>query len=210
MPTSIGHCCGERRLPVGRFHQRHQPADEERDHRVDQRHREAGGEHGRVPALGLPHEVPVEGDQPLRRLPLAGTGRPADSVEEFQDFLSCPAALVVTIRPRLSLTLEDTRSHPPAAAEFVAGCDRLPSIGPQFWRPLNGGAMNGVTQVEIDQRVFDLYDEYCHGRIDRREFLQARGRAGRGGARDGAGAAAALRAGADDLLHRLRASRRST
>jgi carboxymethylenebutenolidase len=29
-----------------------------------------------------------------------------------------------------------------------------------------------VTQQEIDQRVFDLYDEYCHGRIDRREFLQ--------------------------------------
>jgi carboxymethylenebutenolidase len=28
-----------------------------------------------------------------------------------------------------------------------------------------------VTQVQIDQRVFDLYDEYCHGRIDRREFL---------------------------------------
>jgi len=27
------------------------------------------------------------------------------------------------------------------------------------------------TQLEIDQRVFDLYDEYCHGRIDRREFL---------------------------------------
>ena len=24
----------------------------------------------------------------------------------------------------------------------------------------------------IDQRVFDLYDEYCHGRIDRRTFLQ--------------------------------------
>jgi carboxymethylenebutenolidase len=30
----------------------------------------------------------------------------------------------------------------------------------------------GTTQQEIDQRVFDLYDEYCHGRIDRREFLQ--------------------------------------
>ncbi len=29
-----------------------------------------------------------------------------------------------------------------------------------------------VTQREIDQRVFDLYDEYCHGRIDRREFLR--------------------------------------
>lgn len=32
--------------------------------------------------------------------------------------------------------------------------------------------MDSVTQVEIDQRVFDLYDEYCHGRIDRRAFLQ--------------------------------------
>ena len=30
----------------------------------------------------------------------------------------------------------------------------------------------GITQQEIDQRVFDLYDEYCHGRIDRREFLR--------------------------------------
>lgn len=29
----------------------------------------------------------------------------------------------------------------------------------------------GITQAEIDQQVFDLYDEYCHGRIDRREFL---------------------------------------
>lgn len=29
-----------------------------------------------------------------------------------------------------------------------------------------------LTQAEIDQRVFDLYDEYCHGRIDRRSFLQ--------------------------------------
>jgi len=25
--------------------------------------------------------------------------------------------------------------------------------------------------MEIDQRVYALYDEYCHGRIDRREFL---------------------------------------
>ena len=29
----------------------------------------------------------------------------------------------------------------------------------------------GITQLEIDQRVFDLYDEYCHGRMGRREFL---------------------------------------
>ena len=26
-------------------------------------------------------------------------------------------------------------------------------------------------KAEIDRRIFDLYDEYCHGRIDRREFL---------------------------------------
>ncbi len=32
-------------------------------------------------------------------------------------------------------------------------------------------AAQGITQQEIDQRVYDLYDEYCHGRIDRREFL---------------------------------------
>ena len=31
--------------------------------------------------------------------------------------------------------------------------------------------MTAITQPEIDQQVFDLYDEYCHGRIDRREFL---------------------------------------
>ena len=29
--------------------------------------------------------------------------------------------------------------------------------------------------TEIDQRIFDLYDEYCHGRIDRREFLKRAG-----------------------------------
>lgn len=32
-------------------------------------------------------------------------------------------------------------------------------------------ATPGLTQVQIDQRVFDLYDEYCHGEIDRRTFL---------------------------------------
>ncbi len=32
--------------------------------------------------------------------------------------------------------------------------------------------MDGMlTQAEIDQRIFDLYDEYCHGDIDRRTFL---------------------------------------
>ena len=38
--------------------------------------------------------------------------------------------------------------------------------------PLAPEAPPALTQGEIDQRVFDLYDEYCHGRIDRREFLQ--------------------------------------
>lgn len=32
-------------------------------------------------------------------------------------------------------------------------------------------APHTLTQLEIDQRVFDLYDEYCHGGIDRRTFL---------------------------------------
>ena len=42
--------------------------------------------------------------------------------------------------------------------------------------PQDTGALlpmpGALTQHEIDQRVFDLYDEYCHGRIDRRTFLQ--------------------------------------
>jgi carboxymethylenebutenolidase len=33
-------------------------------------------------------------------------------------------------------------------------------------------APRALSQAEIDRRIFDLYDEYCHGRIDRREFLQ--------------------------------------
>ncbi len=45
--------------------------------------------------------------------------------------------------------------------------------------------MKTITQIEIDQRVFDLYDEYCHGGIDRREFLK------RAGALGGAALAAA-------------------
>ena len=29
-----------------------------------------------------------------------------------------------------------------------------------------------MTEKNIDPRVFDLYDDYCHGRIDRREFFR--------------------------------------
>ena len=32
-----------------------------------------------------------------------------------------------------------------------------------------------MKETKIDKRVFDLYDDYCHGRMERREFL---GRAG--------------------------------
>jgi len=38
--------------------------------------------------------------------------------------------------------------------------------------------MTAITQVEIDQQVFQLYDEYCHGGIDRREFLRRAGAMG--------------------------------
>jgi carboxymethylenebutenolidase len=40
--------------------------------------------------------------------------------------------------------------------------------------------MNAITQVELDQQVYDLYDEYCHGRIGRREFLRRAGTLGAG------------------------------
>jgi carboxymethylenebutenolidase len=31
---------------------------------------------------------------------------------------------------------------------------------------------DAVTRMDLDQRVLDLYDEYCHGGLDRREFLR--------------------------------------
>jgi carboxymethylenebutenolidase len=38
--------------------------------------------------------------------------------------------------------------------------------------------MSAMTQEEIDRQVFQLYDEYCHGRIERREFLKRAGAMG--------------------------------
>jgi carboxymethylenebutenolidase len=38
--------------------------------------------------------------------------------------------------------------------------------------------MNAITQMQIDQQVYNLYDEYCHGQIDRREFLKRAGALG--------------------------------
>src|SRR6266852_8257848 len=57
----------------------------------------------------------------------------------------------------------------------------LPFTTPRRFNPAHGGpamteqAAPALTQSEIDERVFDLYDEYCHGRIERREFLQRAG-----------------------------------
>ena len=36
---------------------------------------------------------------------------------------------------------------------------------------LEARAPQALTQADIDRRIFELYDEYCHGRMDRREFL---------------------------------------
>ncbi len=41
--------------------------------------------------------------------------------------------------------------------------------------------MKSITQTEIDRRVFDLYDEYCHGRMQRRDFLARAAALGAGG-----------------------------
>src|SRR5205085_1178664 len=41
-----------------------------------------------------------------------------------------------------------------------------------------GESMSAITQTQIDQQVFSLYDEYCHGRIGRREFLKRAGALG--------------------------------
>ena len=32
-----------------------------------------------------------------------------------------------------------------------------------------------MRQEQIDSQVFELYDEYCHGQIDRREFFRRAG-----------------------------------
>jgi carboxymethylenebutenolidase len=39
-----------------------------------------------------------------------------------------------------------------------------------------------MKEKDIDPRIFDLYDEYCHGQIDRREFLARAGALAIGGA----------------------------
>jgi carboxymethylenebutenolidase len=44
--------------------------------------------------------------------------------------------------------------------------EQIDVAAPRFTPPTD------LTQHWIDQRVFDLYDEYCHGRIDRRSFLK--------------------------------------
>src|SRR6185295_19033513 len=47
-----------------------------------------------------------------------------------------------------------------------------PMIPPGVDVTIHAAPQQGITQIEIDRRVYDLYDEYCHGGIDRREFLE--------------------------------------
>jgi carboxymethylenebutenolidase len=47
----------------------------------------------------------------------------------------------------------------------------MDEVSPLDAKPGSDNAAALLTQTEIDQRIFDLYDEYCHGRMDRREFL---------------------------------------
>jgi len=35
-----------------------------------------------------------------------------------------------------------------------------------------------IQPEDIDPRIFDLYDEYCHGKMTRREFLSRAGAIG--------------------------------
>ncbi|MEP6391277.1 MAG: dienelactone hydrolase family protein [Halioglobus sp.] len=44
-------------------------------------------------------------------------------------------------------------------------------MNPESSYPEPQVSVNGNNQ-QIDQRIFDLYDEYCHGEMDRREFLR--------------------------------------
>ena len=46
------------------------------------------------------------------------------------------------------------------------------ALQPSELRPAE---LRPISQIEIDARIYDLYDEYCHGKINRREFLSQAG-----------------------------------
>src|SRR5690606_4152940 len=62
--------------------------------------------------------------------------------------------------------------HDPCQRELLAV---VSLAGSAYSRKALNRGLQGASEMSaphpIDQRVFDLYDEYCHGRIDRREFL---------------------------------------
>src|SRR5437867_8278154 len=62
--------------------------------------------------------------------------------------------------PLLSLLFFSTDA-PPTEIYTLSLHDALP-ISPAPHR------RDGTARMQIDRRVFELYDEYCHGRIDRR------------------------------------------
>ena len=76
MPISSGHCGGERGLrgPVASISETSLPMNSGITVSISATAR-LGDEHGRVPALRLPHEMPVEREQALGRRAGAGIRR---------------------------------------------------------------------------------------------------------------------------------------
>ena len=37
---------------------------------------------------------------------------------------------------------------------------------------MDGSHKIDMDEIEIDPKIYDLYDEYCHGIMERREFLK--------------------------------------
>jgi hypothetical protein len=74
---------GEQRLGRARRDQGDDAAHENRDQRIEQRQRKAGREQSREQAFGLAGKMPIERDQPGRRLGIArDRGRPQQPLEQ--------------------------------------------------------------------------------------------------------------------------------
>src|SRR3569623_2246750 len=84
--------------------------------------------------------------------------------------------------PRRSLAMTSDR-HKDRAMDTLTS-----ESGPRPARDTNGGA----PPLKLDQRVFDLFDEYVHGVIDRRAFLDRAAKLAAAGATAGLSATALL------------------
>ena len=72
MPSSIGQCSANSVFGSAAGDERDDAADEDRDHGVEQRDREAGDEQRGEQPLRLRGEMPIERHQPRRRLGCSG------------------------------------------------------------------------------------------------------------------------------------------